>query len=104
MENPGPEPTLPAHADARARARDRVRKLVDEALERVVAQVEREATDPAATASTRYQARKMLIEAAAALRRAEHLQDTLRAPPRVRAMRAEPVYERVGLPPRDLQL
>jgi hypothetical protein len=102
VKDPGPEPTLPALADTPAREEDRLRRMVDEAFERVLALVEREATDPAMKSGERYQSRRVLFEAAAALRRCEAPQLKLQARPRARATRPEPVYERIDLPRRSL--
>jgi hypothetical protein len=98
-QHPVVEPTLPA---PRAHARDSgpARVLADAAFERLLAVLEREATDTQGTVSSRYQARKALIEAVVAFRRADRPARPA-VVPRLKTKKPDPPPELVGLPHRQ---
>jgi len=69
----------------------------DRAFLRVLADLEREATDPATSAKDRHQARRLVIEAAAAMRRAVAQRQVIR-PAKETKPEPQPTG-RVNLPP-----
>lgn len=95
MKDPVPEGTPEPNTAPRAE----LRRLTEEAAVKLLAILESEAADPKASPKVRFQARRMILDAAASFRRADAKRHVLR--PAKKPEAPAPPQLSGGLPTRD---